>query len=251
MCSGGSRSFSRGLLARSGAGLLPDRTLYVVARDAPARPAARDLGEVDLVLLGQLPHRRRGAARSVLDLPAPIRLLAGSLLGLGRRLLFLWLFVRLLGGCAVGFAYDTDHPADADGLPVALRYRLEDAVLLGLYLKVDLVGLQLYERLAGFHRVALLPEPLPYRRVSHRLPELRDVYLSRHVSPALSEPCPLLISVTPSRSTTLGSSNGTLDLAQAILPEGREDELLVLPLVKARRSLRRRGSSRLADVPER
>src|SRR5215213_23171 len=75
VCSGGSRSFSRGLLARSAARLLPDRTLYVVARDAPARPAARDLGEVDLVLLGQLPHRRRGAARSVLDLPAPIRLL--------------------------------------------------------------------------------------------------------------------------------------------------------------------------------
>jgi hypothetical protein len=61
----------------------------------------------------------------------------------------------------------------------------------------------------------------------------------------------LLISVTPSRSTTLGPSNGTLDLAQAILPEGRENELPVLPLVETRRSLRRHGPCRLADVPDR
>jgi hypothetical protein len=172
--------------------LVADQTFHVVARDAPTRTGTGDLGEVQPVLLGQPPHRRRGAASAVLDLPVAVRLLVsflrlGYFLGLGLllfglRLLFLWLF----GGRTVVFTYGSDDLADVHGLALALGDGLQDAVLLGLDFEVDLVGLEFDERLARRYGFALLFEPTPDRRVGDRLPKLGNVYLSSHYSLFLS-----------------------------------------------------------------
>ena len=56
----------------------------------------------------------------------------------------------LMAASAVGGSYGAYDLFDVDGLAPALSDGLQDAVLFGLDLEVDLVGLELGERLAGF-----------------------------------------------------------------------------------------------------
>src|SRR5215212_3199704 len=175
-------------LGGSGAGLVADQTFHVVAGDASARAGARDLGEVDLVLLSQLPDRRRGAARAVLDLPVAVGRLVPGVLGLLGLVLLLLFFhgLRLLITLLGAFAQGADDLADVDGLALGFGDGLEDAVLLGLDLEVDLIRLEFDERLARLYGLTLLLEPPPDRRVGDRLPKLGNVYLSSHCSLFLS-----------------------------------------------------------------
>src|SRR5215211_7476296 len=177
------------LLGGRGAGLFTDQTLHVVAGDAPARTAAGDLGEVDIVLLGQPPHRRRCAACAVLDLTVAVGRLVSRIFGLRLLLLFflgprLLCFFGLHGGCAV--AYGTDGLADVHGLALAFGDGLQHAILFGLDLEVDLVRLEFDERLTRLYGFTLLLEPAPHRRVGDRLSKLGNVYLSSHCSLFLS-----------------------------------------------------------------
>src|SRR5829696_2642262 len=95
--------------------------------------------------------RIRRSTSSRVTLPVAVCLLIGGLLRLGfgllgLRLLLLglfgfFLFGFLVGGgfAAIAFSDGPDHLSDAHGLALALGYGLEDAVLLGLDLEVDLV----------------------------------------------------------------------------------------------------------------
>jgi hypothetical protein len=137
---------------RTGAALLADQALHVVAGYAPAGAGTLDLGQLNPVLFGQLAHGGRGATAAVL--PVPVRLLGGRL-GLGLRLRLGLLLDRLFAGSfflrsfrlfrlgrgAVALAKSADHLADGDGVALGLRYGLEDAVVLGFDLEGDLVGL--------------------------------------------------------------------------------------------------------------
>jgi len=74
-----------------------------------------------------------------------------GLLGLGLRLLllfFLLLGFGLLGGGAVTLTYGAYDLAYVHGLALVFGDGLEDAVLLGLDLEVDLIGLEFDERIA-------------------------------------------------------------------------------------------------------
>ena len=55
----------------------------------------------------------------------------------------------LLAASAVGGSYSAYDLFDVDGLEPAFSDGLQDAVLFGLDLEVDLIGLELDERLAG------------------------------------------------------------------------------------------------------
>ena len=188
-----------------------------------------------------------------------------GLLGLRPILLwgFLWSFLFFLlgffGGSiaagAIGFAFSDgpDDLSDANGLALALGYGLQDAVLLGLDLEVDLVGLELDEGLAGLHGLALLLEPASDRRVGYRLPELRDVYLNRQLATPPSLGSPPGASVALARGAALRPLRGRLGLLQVPFDalEGSPDYARVLLLVEARGALGRAGPGRLADVPNR
>src|SRR5918995_3933709 len=188
-----------GLLAAP-AVLIPDQSLHVVLGHATAAARARHLCKVYTVLPGEPPDCRRGPASSIFAVSiglVELGLLGFGLLGLRGDLLFpplglfglglfglLLLCLYLRGGAVSGaFAYGAYHVAHADVLALAHGYALQHAVLLGLDLEVDLVGLELDDRLAGCYLVPFVLKPLPDRRFGNRLPKLRDVNLNRHVPP--------------------------------------------------------------------
>jgi hypothetical protein len=71
-------------------------------------------------------------------------------------------------GVALGSAIRLDfrqHIADADGVALIFDDARQDAGLLGRHLDVDLIGLQLNQRLTRRYGITLVLEPLADRRI--------------------------------------------------------------------------------------
>ena len=179
--------------------------LDVLRDDAALRPGPAKGGELDPALAGDAPCKRRS-----LD-PAAVRAL-DALLGLGRafgRFLAapLALFLPLGGGGAfllrivlgdlgrvLGLAFgdvfalladDRDRLADLDLLPLAREDLEQDAGGLGLDLLRHLLGVELVERLALLHAVALGLQPAHDRAGLHPLAEARKGDLGAHSLPTV------------------------------------------------------------------
>ena len=130
----------------------------------PASPLPLHAGKIDLALFSRLARGRRGAGR--------LRGHRGSRCGglggwrrLGGRL-------GLAPGGRTGVLDHAEHLADLDVLAILPRNLRQHAGLRGADLEVDLVGLELDERVARGDLIALPAQPLGDARVDNRLADL-------------------------------------------------------------------------------
>src|SRR6266545_4494594 len=166
--------------------------LDVLAAHPPARPAALDLAQVDVVLAGEPAHQRRHdrplgpVARDRRGRPGLLG--AGLLAAPGSRALVLGLHFPRGLGLRLGLAArpgaaardDGQLGADLDGLVLLDLDRLQDAGHRGGDLGVDLVGGHLEQRLVRLDPVALLLQPAGDGALGDRLAELGHPDWCRH-----------------------------------------------------------------------
>ena len=185
--------------------------LDVLRDDAALRPGPAKGGELDPALAGDPPCERRGLdPAAVLSLLRNLRLrsrligLSSALalflaLGTGFPFFFLLLFGDLCGVFGLPFgriarfgrnifallADDRDRLADLDLLPLAGEDLEEDTRSLRLDLLRHLLGVELVERLALLHAVALGLQPAHDGAGLHPLAEARKGDLAAHSLPTV------------------------------------------------------------------
>src|SRR5262249_16801124 len=147
-----------------------DGRLHIAAHHAPGVARALDLFQIDLVLLRYLLGRGR---RTPL-----VQVRCRRSCGYGGHVR-LAAFSRCRGASLTLFD-DTEHFAALHVGAGAVRDAAEDAGLRGGDLEIDLVGLELDERLSGGHRVAFVFQPSCDPGVDDRLTDFGDNYVRGH-----------------------------------------------------------------------
>src|SRR5829696_2755568 len=180
------------------------RRPHVALDDAARRPRTFYLGEVEVVLLGQAPHYRRGAEVAVRPsvslrlglLPLLSFGLRGGL-SLGTALIAAVFFLGFLGATASGplghllaFALDKGYGlAYGDVLALVSDKLGELAGVLGFELQRNLVGLDLGYGVTLGNLVTLAFEPLDEGALLHRVAHLGHNHFRQLTSPPCRAPC--------------------------------------------------------------